>query len=63
MEGTDDLREQARQWRRIAQRYTPGLARALIEAAKTLDEQADRIEGVRRAPPAVPGAADRPKSS
>jgi hypothetical protein len=63
MDGTDDLREQARQWRRIAQRYTPGLARALIEAAKALDEQADRIESVGVAPSAVPGASDRPKSS
>jgi hypothetical protein len=61
MEGAENLREQARQWRRIAKRYTPGLARALIQAAAALDDQADRIEGVQGMPPAASGDSDRPK--
>jgi hypothetical protein len=61
MEGAKNLREQARQWRRIAERYTPGLARALIQAAATLDAQADRIEGVQGVPPAACGDSGRPK--
>ncbi len=55
------LREQARQWRRMAERYTPGLARALTQAAAALDAQADRIEGIPGAPPVESGEAERPK--
>jgi hypothetical protein len=60
MEGTEDLRVQAKQWRRLAKRYTPGLARALIKAAAALDDQADRIETARVTPPAPSAAAARP---
>jgi len=62
MEGAHDLREQARQWRRIAGRYSSGLARALIQAAAVLDAQADRIEGVQEMSPPESGDSDRPKS-
>ncbi len=60
MEGSDDLREQAKQWRRIAERYTPGLARALREAAAALDARADWIESTSEAPPPQPRAPTRP---
>jgi hypothetical protein len=56
------LREQARQWRRMAARYTPGLARALNQAAAALDAQADRIEGIPGAPPVESSEAARPKN-
>ncbi|MEJ0068568.1 MAG: hypothetical protein WDO24_07395 [Pseudomonadota bacterium] len=62
MDGANDLREQAKQWRRIAERYTPGLARALCHAAASLDAQADQIEQIRNMPPAEVGDFDRPKS-
>jgi hypothetical protein len=62
MDDSNNLREQARQWRRLAKRYTPGLARALNQAAAALDAQADRIEEIPGAPPAESGEPDRPKS-
>jgi hypothetical protein len=62
MEGAHDLREQARQWRRIAGRYSSGLARALIQAAAALDAQADRIEAVDAMSAPGSGDLDRPES-
>ncbi|MBI3513093.1 MAG: hypothetical protein HY060_03375 [Proteobacteria bacterium] len=61
MDDAKDLREQAKQWRRLATRYTPGLAGALIQAAAVLDAQADRVEAGMRAPPAATDDAARPK--
>ena len=62
MDDSKNLREQARQWRRMAERYTPGHARALNHAAAALDAQADRIEEIPGVPPADSIEADRPKS-
>jgi hypothetical protein len=62
MDESNTLREQAKQWRRMAERYTPGLARALTQAAAALDAQADRIEGIPGVPPVESGEAARPKS-
>jgi hypothetical protein len=63
MEGVADLREQARQWRRIAERYTPGLARALIQAAASLEARADQIEATPGVPPEEPVSSDRSKKN
>jgi hypothetical protein len=60
MDDTEDLRVQARQWRRLAQRYSPGLAQALIAAAKTLDAQADGIDAKRHPRTAQPDTCGQP---
>jgi hypothetical protein len=58
MDGVDDLRAQAEQWRRLAARCRSGLAGALIRAAAAIDFQADRIEAGKTVPPAEAGNPD-----
>jgi len=61
MDDTADLREQAKQWRRLAERYSPGLAGALIAAAQALDARADGIEARQRAGAGAPDAHRPPR--
>ena len=54
MENTGDLRARARQWRRIAERYAPGLARTLLRLALPMIIAIAGVAAAATTPPSTP---------